>query len=139
MATFIPEIDKRQTKKRAMFVLRQYRKWVRIAGRPKIDIRSPLISDMPRTLGISFNKTEEALSEKVYAEMEKNAIEKALTALPLKSRQILSLTYCEREQLSIYEISLEMNYSEDNIKKLKSRALFEFAEAFKHGECLVKK
>ncbi|EAD0738604.1 autolysin [Listeria monocytogenes] len=134
-----PEIDKRKTKMNARKVLSHYRKWERIAGRPKIDIRSPLITDMPRTLGVSLNKTEDSILERLVAEMERDAILRALAVLPLRSRKILFMTYCEPEKASVYEISKILKYSEIAIKKYRAIALIEFAEAYKHGELLVEK
>jgi len=135
----IPEIDKRKTKMNARKVLAQYRKWERIAGKSSIDIKSPLISDMPRTLGVSVNKSQDGIVERVDAEINRDAILRALAALSWRSRQILSMTYCEPEKASVYEISVVMRYSEIAIKKYRSVALMEFAEAYKHGQLLIRK
>ncbi len=134
-----PEIDTKKTKMSARKVLSQYRKWERIAGKSVIDIRSPQLSDTPRTLGVSINKTQDDIVERVYAEMERDAILRALAVLPLRSRQILIMTYCEPEKASVYEISKILKYSEIAIKKYRAVALIEFAEAYKHGELLVEK
>ncbi|MGM0240254.1 ArpU family phage packaging/lysis transcriptional regulator [Enterococcus sp. AZ103] len=132
----IPEIDKRKTKMNARKVLVQYRKWERIAGKSSIDIKSPLISDMPRTLGVSVNKSQDGIVERVDAEINRDAILRALAALSWRSRQILSMTYCEHEKASVYEIGLNMGYSEIRIKELRGIALIEFSEAYKNGQLL---
>jgi hypothetical protein len=49
------------------------------------------------------------------------------------------MTYCDQEKATTLEIALYMKYSEIAIKKFRSIALLEFAEAYKHGELLVKK
>lgn len=137
--TLVPEIDYRQTKRNARKVLAQYRKWERIAGKSVIDIKSPILSDMPRTLGVSVNKTQDGIVERIHAEMNRDAILKALVALPFRSRQILVMTYCEYEKATSDEISEVMGYSEIAIKKYRSVALLEFAEAYKHGKLLARK
>lgn len=132
-----PEIDAKKTKINARKVLVQYRKWERIAGKSIIDIRSPQLSDMPRTLGVSVNKTQDGIVERVYAEMERDAILRALASLSFVSRQILFMTYCECEKRSVWQIGHELGYTEPHIKDLKSTALLEFAEAYKHGKLLI--
>ncbi|MDT2512570.1 autolysin, partial [Enterococcus avium] len=42
------EVDFYQTKCNARKILKNYRKWVRIAGKSMIDIKSPVMSDMPK-------------------------------------------------------------------------------------------
>ncbi|MFQ7604610.1 MAG: ArpU family phage packaging/lysis transcriptional regulator [Enterococcus avium] len=135
----LPEVDANNTKMSARKILSQYRKWERIAGKAAIDIKSPLLSDMPRTLGVSINKPEDGLLERVYAENERDAILRALDSLSWRSRKILAMTYCEPEKASVYEISLELHFSEVHVKRLRHIALLEFAEAYKHGQCLVYK
>ena len=89
----LPEVDANNTKMSARKILSQYRKWERIAGKAAIDIKSPLLSDMPRTLGVSINKPEDGLLERVYAENERDAILRALASLSWRSRKILAMTY----------------------------------------------
>ena len=57
----LSEVDANNTKMSARKILSQYRKWERIAGKAAIDIKSPLLSDMPRTLGVTINKPEDGL------------------------------------------------------------------------------
>lgn len=135
----LPEVDTSKTKMNARKVLAQYRKWERIAGKAPIDIKSPIISDMPRTLGVSVNKTQDGIVERVNAEVNRDAIMRALSALSFRSRKILDMTYCEPEKASVYEISLELRYSEIRIKELRSIALLEFAEAYKGGQVIAYK
>lgn len=74
----VPEIDYRQTKRNARKVLAQYHKWERIAEKSLIDIKSPILSDMPRTLGVFVNKTQDGIAERVHAEMNRDTILKAV-------------------------------------------------------------
>lgn len=134
----LPKIDKKETKKQARAVLSQYRQLNRIASRMPIDIKSPIITDMPRGGGAQ-NKSQDAFLEWIDAEIERDAIVAALSKLKLVSRQILYYSFCEAEKRSNYEIGRLMSYSEKNIEKLKSVALLEFADAYRKGKCLAQK
>lgn len=137
--TLVRELDYRQTKDNARKVLSQLRKWERIAGKSLIDVRSPMITDMPRSLGVSVNRAADGIAERLHAEMERDAILSALARLSYRSREILSMTYRDVEKASVYEISLALGYSEIAVKKFRSVALLEFAEAYKNGRLLVRK
>lgn len=127
------EVDFKQTRANARNVLKNFRRLDRIAGRSLIDIKSPIITDMPRVPSIG-NKSEDAMIQKVDAEAERDAILAALMALSLISRQILYYSFCDVEKHSNYEIGqLISGYGEKNVEKLKSIALIEFAEAYKKG------
>ncbi|WP_429975469.1 ArpU family phage packaging/lysis transcriptional regulator [Enterococcus sp. DIV0086] len=134
-----PDIDTKKTKMNARKVLAQYRKWERIAGKSLIDIRSPHLSDMPRTLGVSVNKTQDGIVERVYAEMERDAILRALASLSIVSRQILHYSFCVQDHYSNYKIAREVGYSERSIQRMKSEALIEFAEAYRNGKIIAYK
>ncbi|MCV2528178.1 autolysin, partial [Melissococcus plutonius] len=93
------EVDQIETKKKARLVLNQYRRWQRIAGRPAVDIKSPIITDMPKNDSV-FNQVEKRVIERVNAEVERDKIIRALAALSLVNRQILYFTYCDIEKRS---------------------------------------
>ncbi|MFN6687533.1 ArpU family phage packaging/lysis transcriptional regulator [Enterococcus gallinarum] len=136
MKDVIKEVDFKQTRANARNVLKNFRRLERIAGRSAINLKSPIISDMPRT-PTNGNKTENATIQKVDAEVERDAIEAALKALSLISRQILYYSFCDVEKHSNYEIGqLISGYGEKNVEKLKSIALIEFAEAYKKGSLI---
>lgn len=136
--TLAPEIDFKQTKQNARKVLKQYRRLDRIAGRSLIDIRSPIITDMPRNHSHG-NKAEDALVQLADAEAERDAILSALMALSLTSRQILHYSFCVQDHYSNYKIAREVGYSERSIQRMKSEALIEFAEAYRNGKIIVYK
>lgn len=137
--TLVPELDKRQTKRNARKVLSQLRKWERIAGKSMIDIRSPLISDMPRSLGVSMNRAEDGIIERVHAETERNAIVSALACLSHTHREILFYAFCNREPYRNYEIAHEVHIPLRSVERHKSDALLEFAEAYRKGQLLCEK
>lgn len=129
------EVDFPCTRSNAHKILKQYRKFERIAGRAKIDIRSPQITDMPKSQSYG-NKTEDAIIQFVYAEDERDEILKAITSLDLVKRQILYYCYCEPESYSNAFIADKIGYSERQINRLKKEALIYFAEAYRHGKLI---
>ena len=130
--TLVPEINKKETKKNARAVLSQYRRLNRIAERAPIDLKSPIITDMPRSG--AKNGSQDAFLEWIDAEIERDVIVAALAKLGLVSRQILYYSFCDAEKRSNYEIGRLLSYSDKNIEKLKAIALLEFAEAYKKGK-----
>ncbi|WP_423253085.1 ArpU family phage packaging/lysis transcriptional regulator [Melissococcus plutonius] len=130
------EVDQIETKKNARLVLNQYRRWQRIAGRPAVDIKSPIITDMPKNDSV-FNQVEKRVVERVNAKVERDKIITALAALSIVNRQILYFTYCDVEKRSNLWIGNAIGFSDKNIEKLKSRALLEFAEAYQGGILII--
>ena len=127
------EVDFKQTRCNARDVLKNFRRLERMAGRSLIDIKSPIITDMPKAPKHG-NKTEDAIIQMMDIEAERDAILAALMALSLISRQILYYNFCDVNKHSNYEIGqLIRGYGEKNVEKLKSIALIEFAEAYKKG------
>lgn len=109
-----------------------------MAGRSLIDIKSPIITDMPK-VSSHGNKAEDAMIQLADAEAERDAILRALMALSLIRRQILYYSFCVPDSFSNYRISREVGYSERSIQRMKSEALIEFAEAYRHGEKIAYK
>lgn len=138
LMTLVTEIDAKKTRKNARSVLNQYRKWQRIAGRPAVDIKSPIITSMPKSDSIN-NRVEDAVVERLNADIERDAIVEALASLSIINRQILYYSFCDVEKRSVFWISRALNYSDKNIEKLKRIALLEFAEAYKLRKILVEK
>lgn len=131
------EVNFKQTRDNARSVLKNFRRLERIAGRSLVDIKSPVITDMPKVPSHG-NRAEDAMIQLADAETERNAILAALMALSLISRQILYYSFCDIEKHSNYEIGqLICGYGEKNVEKLKSNALIEFAEAYKKGSLIA--
>lgn len=128
----IPEVDFYKTRKNARRILSQYRRLERIAGRSKIDVRSPIITDMPKG-DRHGNKAEDALLELMDAEAERDAIVVAIMTLSLESRHVLYYSFCTVERFSNAGIARQMGYSTRTIEEYKSTALIEFAEAYRKG------
>ncbi|UNQ09191.1 ArpU family phage packaging/lysis transcriptional regulator [Enterococcus faecalis] len=137
MIKLLREVDFRQTKANARNVLKNFRRLERIAGRSLIDLKSPIITDMPKSQ--SHGNKADALVQLADAEAERDAILSALMALSLTSRQILHYSFCVQDHYSNYKIAREVGYSERSIQRMKSEALIEFAEAYRNGKIIAYK
>ncbi|WP_029487095.1 ArpU family phage packaging/lysis transcriptional regulator [Enterococcus gallinarum] len=130
------EIDFRRTRQNAKSILRNYRRLERIAGRSKIDVRSPIITDMPKTPS-NGNKSEDAIIQMMDAEAKRDAIVVALLALGIDSRQVLYYSYCTVDRYSNVGIAQQMGCSVRTIEDYKATALIEFAEAYRKGKLIA--
>lgn len=130
----IREIDEQACRCNARLELKQYRTLSRMAGRRLDDIKSPIITDMPKTK--SFDNHVEAsliakISDTTDAERELNLIDHTLMLISFRSRWLLRFTYCMPEELQLWEVAERLQV--DNAKVvsyLKQIALLEFAEAY---------
>ncbi|AYW46769.1 ArpU family phage packaging/lysis transcriptional regulator [Tetragenococcus koreensis] len=129
------DVDFNQTRENAKDTLANYRRLQRITGQSKIDIKSPIITDMPKAPS-NGNKAEDALLQIVDAEGELNAIVAGLMALPLTSRAVLYYSFCDKERWTNDLIGMEIGYSERQVRRVKEDALTEFAEAYKKGKLI---
>ncbi len=129
------EIDFRRTRQNAKSILRNYRRLERIAGRSKIDVRSPIITDMPKTPS-NGNKSEDAIIQMMDAEAERDAIVVALLALGIDSRQFCIIRIALLIDTQMFGIAQQMGYSVRTIEDYKATALIEFAEAYRKGKLI---
>lgn len=158
--TLLPKLDEKQTKKNAREILKNCRRFQRLAGFSTISemstLQSPVISDMPRNQS-NRNNAEHRMIKSIgfYRKMESSKelqdIKVALDVLSDVSRKILHYSYCINNQYSVVKISNkivvykedefgnteQIHYSPKNIEKLKGIALIEFAEAYKGGILLA--
>lgn len=149
----LEEIDFIQTRKNARKALREFRKLNRMAGRSAIHLKSPTLSDMPRTPKTAKNGIQDAMIDYLNAEQERDELENAIRSLSLVSRQILVLSFCEMERHTNYEIGQVIKtykadspnetviggFSKRHIERLKGIALVEFAESYKGGALIAYK
>lgn len=133
------DIDTKETKLRAKRVLATYRRLSRIAGQDEINLRSPIITDMPRTPSSYTNKSEDATCIRIDAENELRAIDTAISRVSQISKEIISMTFCENDKLTAFAIGMEIGYSERSVKDLKAQALLEFADVYRGGKLIVRK
>ncbi|MEK2534342.1 ArpU family phage packaging/lysis transcriptional regulator [Tetragenococcus halophilus] len=130
------DVDFFQTRRNARKCLAQYRRLQRITGKSKIDIKSPIITDMPKSPS-QGNRAEDALIQHMDAEAEQSAIVSGLMSLGLTKRTILYLSFCDQERWTGDEISREIDYSRRQMNEFKNEALIEFAEAYRHGRLIA--
>lgn len=130
------KINTTKTKDNARVVLKRYLTWQRIAGKPVIDLKSPIIDDMPKAQN-TINNTHSSLLNKIDAARERDDIIQALLSISTRSRLILYYTYCDTRDYTRIEIGEIINCSEDTVKVARSTALLEFAEAYRGGKLLV--
>ena len=123
------EVNFDETRKRARRVLNQYRRLIRITGRSPIDLKSPILSDMPRG-GQSGNGSEDAIIQRMDAERELDRIEQALKCLSAKSRHVLYYSFCVQDKFTNIKIGGLLGYSDKSVEYFKRDALVEFAEAY---------
>lgn len=161
--TLVPDIDENKTRANARKLLMTYRrKKRRLVGScidPYALIRSPEINDDPvhrsntngtervmlhqlRSVGLMENYSKEILM-----------IDQTIDGLSDISQKILRFSYCDPNKFTIREIAYKLDiyqvtssgnferiiYSEKNIERLRSVALFEFADAYSGGILIAPK
>src|SRR5699024_10115668 len=129
---FFKEVNFNATRGNAKRILNNYRRLKRIAGRDAINLKSPIMDDMPKAQRYG-NSVEDAIIQHADSQDELKAIESALQALSMTSEQILRLYFCKADRYSNQAIAYEVGYSLRSIEDYKAQALMEFAEAYKHG------
>lgn len=138
---FLKEIDKQSTKNNAYKLLKQYRRFSRIAGEEYMPKLTPTYTLEPKTVR-SYNsgssQTEALVTRRVSAWNEMEAIMKAINRVidPLV-RQVLIEKYCKWQIRTDCEIYMELGYSESEFYRKLERGVIEFAEAYRGGELLV--
>ena len=132
---FFKEVNFNATRANAKRTLKNYRRLKRITGQSSIDIKSPIMDDMPKAPRRG-NRVEDAIIQHADSQDELKAIESALQALSMTSEQILRLYFCKADRYSNQAIAYEVGYSLRSIEDYKAQALIEFAEAYKHGALL---
>lgn len=132
------EIDKNFTKKNAYEVLGLYRRYARMAGEEYAPKVTATYSFEPKGTGGVSRATETAVTHRVAAQDEVEAIEKAINRIidPFV-RLILIEKYCKWQVKSDYMIYMEFGYSESEFYRMLERGAIEFAENYKGGELLV--
>lgn len=129
------------SKKNADRILRQYRRLAMIAGEEYAPKVTASYSLEPKSFGGAVNKaTENMVARRVDAQNELEQIAKAVNSLSeLEYITVLIERYCRKRKRQDKDIYLSMGYSESEFYRVLNRALFEFAEAYRHGELLVYK
>ncbi|WP_434102682.1 ArpU family phage packaging/lysis transcriptional regulator [Enterococcus faecalis] len=126
----------RQTKANARNVLKNFRRLERIAGRSLIDLKSPIITDMPKSQSHG-NKAEDALVQLADAEAERDATTCAFWVVTFYAGKFYLYRFCVQANYYHSGTDTGVGYSERSIQRMKTKALIEFAEAYRNGKMSI--
>ncbi|MFD1418447.1 ArpU family phage packaging/lysis transcriptional regulator [Companilactobacillus keshanensis] len=137
----LPEYDEIKCRNNVRPILKRYRRMARIAGRPLTDLRSPIISDMPRSLSFDNNQEKEN-SISVSAKMEVDEINRAVKNLSQECFAVIYYTYLSKEEytnLEIASIVFGTINANKTVERRQKDGLLQFCESYRHGQLLVYK
>lgn len=135
----LPEIDRTKSRNKARKVLIPYRRLARVAGRSLSDIKSPVITDMPK--GTPFGNTQE--DKNVYvidARVEVEEIERAVTNLTQECFEVIYYTYLSKETHTNLDIAASVFGSisaNKTVERRQREGLLQFCESYRNGQLLV--
>lgn len=130
MAALFPEIDENETASKVMdFFKVTYPKMRRVAGRNVTDLKSPMISDMPKAAPIG-NTTEETIIRRMVAGQVVNQTREAIYHCDNKSSTILKLLYLTDGQYTDEQVWQRIGYEKTQYYYYKKIALLCFADAY---------
>ncbi|MCW6681596.1 transcriptional regulator [Aerococcaceae bacterium NML160702] len=137
--SLFPKLDEKKTKENAKKKLSQYWLLLGISGErfePKL---TPTYSFEPRSqTNANNNAIEKHFMRQTAAILEVLQIEKAINNISKEyARRILIEKYCSLEYENDIQIYMSLGYTESEFYRLLDRALYEFAETYRHGELLV--
>lgn len=137
--SLLDEVDEKKTIKLAEKKLKNYRRYLRIAGMRLEQQITQNWNTEPR--GVSnqrHSQVESIVSRKDEAQRELEAIEEAVHYLDDDlGREIIEKIYLNKETVKNYVIYTDLAISHTTFYELKNEALLQFAEAYKNGELLV--
>jgi len=126
----LPKVDVKAARNNARALLKKFRSLARMAGRPLVDIKSPTVSDMPKTPAHG-NSQEDHIVGVVNAKAEVDKIQQAMSFLPAESYWVLYYSYFTPDYMTGWEIADKIGASDDKVVNWrKNKALLEFAEAY---------
>lgn len=132
-------IDEKKTIKQADKKLKDYKRYLRIAGMRLEQRITQNWSTEPRGGGnVRHSQIENIVSRKDEAEKELKTIEEALHYLDDElGREIIKRSYLDKQKDKDYMIYSDLAISHTLFYELKNEALLQFSEAYKNGELLV--
>lgn len=137
----LPAIDRNKSRNKAREVLNQYRRLARVSGRSLTDIKSPIITDMPK--GTPFgNAQEDKNTDIISARMEVQEIERAITNLSKECFEVIYFSYISKEHHSKLDIAASVFGSitaNKTVERRQREALLQFCESYRNGELLTYK
>ena len=130
MAALFPEIDENKTASKVMrFLKTVFPRMLRTSGRSITDLKSPVISDMPK--GNSFdNQAEETINRRMVADQIVRQTWDAVYHCDVKSKTILELLYLTSCQYGDEQVWEHIGYEKTQYYYYKKIALLNFADAY---------
>lgn len=137
----LPEYDEIKCRSNVRPILKQYRRLARIAGRPLTDLKSPIISDMPKSTSYG-NNHEKKSATVISAKMEVEEIDRAVKNLSQECFQVIYYTYLSKEEytnLEIADIVFGTLNANKTVERRQKDGLLQFCESYRHGQLLAYK
>lgn len=137
----LPEYDEIKCRSNVRPILKQYRRLARIAGRPLTNLKSPVISDMPKAASYE-NSQEKNNTEIASAQMEVDEINRAVKNLSQECFAVIYYTYLSKEEytnLEIASIVFGTLNANKTVERRQRDGLLQFCESYRHGQLLAHK
>lgn len=130
MAALFPEISEKATVNKVIeFFKKTFPRMVRTAGQNITDLKSPVISDIPKgnTIG---NTAESAITRRMAATQIVEQTRQAISHCDYRSQQIMQMLYLSDSKYYDYQVQEKIGYQETQYFYYKNRALLSFADAY---------
>lgn len=137
--SLLDEVNEKKTIKQADKKLKDYKRYLRIAGMRLEQRTTQNWSTEPRSGGnVRHSQIESIVSRKDEVQRELEAIEYALSFVDDElGREIIKRSYLDKQKDKDYMIYSDLAISHSLFYELKNEALLQFSEAYKNGELLV--
>lgn len=128
--SLFPEVDERATIKRVVsFFKVTLPKMTRYSGHSIVDLKSPIISDMPGAKKVE-NEADKRIVRRLMAENVVKQTIRALDHCDTISQQIISALYLNHDNRYDYEVISALGLSERSYYYRKNKALLMFADSY---------
>lgn len=131
----LPAIDRDETKKAVETVMERYQMYALQVSLDRLPTITAKYSLMPFSNSLPSSSTESAAIANVDYEIERTKfiewVVRAVNRLTYVERSIIIMRYFSNEELFDYEVYTELNMSERNYYRIKSRIFYKLAFALK--------
>ena len=136
---FFDDVDEKTTKQNVKKVLSRYRLLVKVIGTQFSSKVTATYSFEPRSeTNVVSNAIEKHIVRVETAVKELEYMEQAINSIyDPYLRRILVLKYCDKRNLSDVYIYTDLGYEEREFYRLMDKALYSFAECYKHGSLIT--
>ena len=130
MAALFPEIDEKATVNKVIqFFKKTFPRMVRTSGQNITDIKSPVITDMPKGNSVG-NAAESAIMRQLFAAQIVEQTRQAVSHCDYRSQQIMQMLYLSSRHYYDYQVQEKIGYQETQYFYYKNKALLSFADAY---------